>query len=147
MGFGTRKPACHCYRWGDNASVPITNQPVEKCRSDRSARSGGITQASVAWSSPVPGAGGDALPCWEKIRAFAPLPNLSLEELVPKGNFYRRLEEKLDLSFVRESVRGCYAPVGRPSVDPVVFFKLQLVLFFEGLRSERQLMEIVADRL
>jgi len=82
-----------------------------------------------------------------KTRAFAPLPNLSLEELVPKGNFYRRLEEKLDLSFVRESVRGCYAPVGRPSVDPVVFFKLQLVLFFEGLRSERQLMEIVADRL
>jgi hypothetical protein len=74
-----------------------------------------------------------------KIRAFAPLPNLSLEELVPKDNFYRRLEEKLDLSFVRESVSDCYAPVGRPSVDPVVFFKLQLVLLFERLRSERQL--------
>jgi len=29
----------------------------------------------------------------------------------------------------------------------VVFFKLQLVLFFEGLRSERQLMRVVADRL
>jgi hypothetical protein len=26
-----------------------------------------------------------------KIRAFAPLANLSLEELVPKDNFYRRL--------------------------------------------------------
>src|SRR5215218_1331517 len=82
-----------------------------------------------------------------KIRDFAPLPNLSLEELVPKDNFYRRLEATFDLSFVRELVRDRYAPVGRPSVDPVVFFKLQLVLFFEGLRSERLLMEIVADRL
>jgi transposase len=32
-------------------------------------------------------------------------------------------------------------------VDPVVFFKLQLVMFFEDLRSERQLMEVVSDRL
>jgi hypothetical protein len=32
-------------------------------------------------------------------------------------------------------------------VDPVVFFKLQLVLFFEGLRSERELMRVAADRL
>lgn len=32
-------------------------------------------------------------------------------------------------------------------MDPVVFFKLQLVMFFEDLRSERQLMRVVADRL
>jgi transposase len=82
-----------------------------------------------------------------KIRNFVPLPDLSLEELVPKDNFYRRLEETLDLSFVRDLVEERYAPSGRPSVDPVVFFKLQLVLFFEGLRSERQLMAVVADRL
>jgi transposase len=48
---------------------------------------------------------------------------------------------------VRELVRPPYAKGGRPSVDPVVFFKLQLVMFFEGLRSERQLMRVVADRL
>jgi len=82
-----------------------------------------------------------------KIRAFAPQSNLSLEELVPKDNFYRRLEATLGLSFVRELVADRYASSGRPSVDPVVFFKLQLVLFFEGLRSERQLMEVIADRL
>ena len=41
-----------------------------------------------------------------KIRNFIPVPDLSLEELVPKDNFYRRLEEALDLSFVRELVRG-----------------------------------------
>ncbi len=82
-----------------------------------------------------------------KIREFAPLPDLSLEELVPKDNFYCGLEERIDLSFVRELVEDLYAPSGRPSVDPVVFFKLELILFFEDLRSERQLMEVVADRL
>jgi transposase len=83
-----------------------------------------------------------------KIRSFSPLPrDVSLEELVPENHFYRRLEETLDLSFVRELVAPFYAGGGRPSVDPVVFFKLQLVLFSENMRSERQLMGVVADRL
>lgn len=77
-----------------------------------------------------------------KIRNFAPLPDLSLEELIPKDNFYRHLEETLDLSFVRDLVEdryaARYAASGRPSVDPVVFFKLQLVLFFERLRIEKR---------
>ncbi len=83
-----------------------------------------------------------------KEREFWPLPdNLSLEELVPKDNFYRCLEELLDLSFVRELVADRYAAMGRTSIDPVVFFRLQLVMFFEDIRSERRLMEIAADRL
>jgi transposase len=83
-----------------------------------------------------------------KQRLFDPLPHqVSLEELVPKANFYRRLEATLDLSFVRELVRPLYAKGGRPSVDPVVFFRLQLVMFFEDIRSERQLMKVAADRL
>jgi len=61
-----------------------------------------------------------------KIRSFEPLPpDVSLEELVPKDNFYRRLEERLNVSFVRDMVAPLYARDGRPSVDPVVFFKLQ----------------------
>src|SRR4051794_9797986 len=82
-----------------------------------------------------------------KGRVFAPLPPVSLEELVPPDHFYRHLRRSLDLGFVRDLVRHAYADSGRPSIDPVVFFKLQLILFFEGLRSERQLMQVVADRL
>jgi hypothetical protein len=38
-----------------------------------------------------------------KERIFSPLPrDVSLEELVPEANFYRRLEERFDLSFIRE---------------------------------------------
>jgi transposase len=83
-----------------------------------------------------------------KIRSFAPLPkDVSLEDLVPEDHFYRRLEATLDLTFVREFVAPLYANGGRPSVDPVVFFKLQLVMFFEDFRSERQLMRAACDRL
>ncbi len=64
-----------------------------------------------------------------------PLPDLSLEELVPQDNFYRRLDARLDLSFVRDLVEDRYACSGRPSVDPVVFFRLRLVMFFEGISA------------
>jgi transposase len=82
-----------------------------------------------------------------KVRNFMPRVQVSLEELVPKDHFYRHLERSLNLAFVRDLVQPCYAAGGRPSVDPVVFFKLQLVMFFEGLRSERQLLRVAADRL
>src|SRR5215208_4800997 len=65
--------------------------------------------------------------------------SVSLEDLVPASNFYRYLEATLDLSFVRDWARELYAERGRPSIDPVVFFKLQLVMLFEGIRSERKL--------
>ena len=68
-----------------------------------------------------------------KERHFAPLVNVSLEDLVPADHFYRHLERTLDLSFVREFVQETYAGGGRPSIDPIVFFKLQLVMFFEGI--------------
>ena len=82
-----------------------------------------------------------------KERSFGPLCNRSLEELVPADNFYRHLEAKLDLGFVRDLVRTTHKECGRPSVDPRVFFELQLVMFFEGLRSERELVRVAADRL
>src|SRR6266702_554924 len=82
-----------------------------------------------------------------KERSFAPLINVSLEELVAQDHFYRHLERTLDLSCVREFVQETYAGGGRPSIDPIVFFKLQLVMFFEGIRSERLLMRHAADRL
>src|SRR5689334_11490709 len=82
-----------------------------------------------------------------KARVFQSMVNVSLEDLVPADHFYRHVELTLDLSFVRDLVRDRYSAFGRPSIDPVVFFKLQLVMFFEGIRSERQLEYVGADRL
>lgn len=63
---------------------------------------------------------------------------VSLDDLVPEGHVSRHLERTLDVAFVRDVVRDTSAEIGRLSLDPVVFFKLQLILFVEGLRSERQ---------
>jgi len=59
-----------------------------------------------------------------KLRLLDQPVTVSLEDLVPADHFYRHLDAKLDLSFVRTWVQDCYAAGGRPSIDPVVFFKL-----------------------
>jgi transposase len=71
----------------------------------------------------------------------------SLEALVPADHFYRHLDATLDLSFIRQWVADLYAPIGRPSIDPEVFFRFQLIAFFEGTRSERKLVETAALNL
>jgi transposase len=82
-----------------------------------------------------------------KPRALNASVLVSLDALVPTNHFYRHVDAVLDPSFVRAWVTDLYSPIGRPSIDPIVFFKLQLVMFFEGIRSERQLLALAADRL
>ena len=82
-----------------------------------------------------------------KVRDFDRPVLMSLESAVPHNHFYRHLERTLDLTFVRDLVADCYASGGRPSIDPVVFFKLHLIMFFENLRSERKLIEIASLNL
>jgi transposase len=82
-----------------------------------------------------------------KVRRVDQAVLASLDALVPATHFYRLLEAKLDLTFVRDLVRATYKGSGRPSIDPVIFFKLQLIMFFEGIRSERHLIEIASLHL
>ena len=82
-----------------------------------------------------------------KLRALDQPVTVSLEQLVPAHHFYRHLDAMLDLSFVRDWVQEQYADRGRPSIDPVVFFKLQLIMFFEDIRSERRLVETASLNL
>lgn len=75
-----------------------------------------------------------------QVWVLMPVNALSLDELVPADHFYRHLDRVRVLGFVRnlvrDLVRACYAlgrtRVGGPSVDPVVCFTLQLIMFFEG---------------
>jgi hypothetical protein len=53
-----------------------------------------------------------------KERYFAPLFNVSVEELVPQDHFYRQLGRALDLSFVREFAQQTYAGKGHPPLIP-----------------------------
>lgn len=58
----------------------------------------------------------------------------SLDALVPAHHFYRHLESKLDLTFVRELVRTTYKDGRRPSIDPVIFFNIR-ALEEAGIRA------------
>lgn len=67
--------------------------------------------------------------------------SLSLAKLVPEGHLLRRLDETLDLSFVRDYCGDYYSHTGQPSVDPVVIFKMMLLGYLYGIGSERRLAE------
>jgi transposase len=60
---------------------------------------------------------------------------------------HQTTESALDPSFVREWGADRYVPGGPPSIDPVVFFKLQLLMFFENIRSDCQLIETASLHL
>src|SRR5688572_27914628 len=75
------------------------------------------------------------------------MQNLTRDDLVRADNFYRQVERTVDIDLVRVLAVYSYSAIGRTAIEPVVFFKLQLVLFFEGMRSERQLERVGADRL
>lgn len=44
--------------------------------------------------------------------------NFQLSDRVPKENFYRRLKDILDLSFVRKQTIEYYGKEGQKSIDP-----------------------------
>ena len=73
--------------------------------------------------------------------------NFQLSRRVPKENFYRRLKEVLDLSFLYQLTKPCYGSCGQKSIDPVVFYKLCLVGYLENITSDRQIIEHCSMRL
>src|SRR5689334_3662517 len=59
---------------------------------------------------------------------------------IPQDPFYQALNTLVDWSFIYPLTQGLYAPVmGRPSLDPVVFFKSLLFGFFEGIGTDTAL--------
>jgi transposase len=73
--------------------------------------------------------------------------NLTIDDLVPQDNFYRQLDKFLDLRFVYHECKSLYGKTGNPSLDPIVFFKLELVGYFENIISDRALVKTASDML
>jgi len=69
---------------------------------------------------------------------------VSIEVLVPEQHLLRKVNQTVDFSFIRDRVKHLYCEDnGRPALDPVVLFKLLLLGYLYGVRSERQLMREV----
>src|SRR6266849_1116816 len=70
-----------------------------------------------------------------------------LEEQIPEDHLLRLIDRHIDLSFVREQLKGLYSSTGRPSIDPEVLLRLLLVGYLYGITSERRLVEEVRMHL
>ena len=69
---------------------------------------------------------------------------VNLAAMIPQSHVLVRLDRVLDLSFIYELTKGLYCvDNGRPSIDPVLFFRMQLIGYLFGIRSDRQLCEEV----
>lgn len=73
--------------------------------------------------------------------------NIILEERVRKNHPLRRINEIIDFEFIYKEVKDKYGSKGNVSVPPPVILKLMLLLVFYNVRSERELMETVPERI
>ncbi len=65
----------------------------------------------------------------------------TLEELVPKEHLVRKLENCIDFKIIEELVKELYSVCGRPSIPPVVLFKLIFINIIFGINSMRRTCE------
>lgn len=64
---------------------------------------------------------------------------ISIEDLVPENHLLRDIDGAIDFDFIYDEVKELYSTeTGRPSVDPVVLFKIVLIQYTFGIRSMRQ---------
>ena len=75
------------------------------------------------------------------------LVSFQLSDHVPGDNFYRRLKEVIDFSFLYKRTSAYYGMEGQKSIDPVVFMKLMLVGYLENINSDRKIITTAQMRL
>jgi transposase len=72
---------------------------------------------------------------------------VDLDRRVRADHPLRRVRAAVDFSFVRAEVAHYYGVNGNESVDPEVILKLMFLLFFDAVKSERELLRMLPERL
>ena len=72
---------------------------------------------------------------------------VNLEKRVRADHPLRRVAAAIDFTFVRVEVADTYGRNGHVSTDPVILLKMMFLLFWDDVASERELMQIIAERL
>ena len=72
---------------------------------------------------------------------------IDLDERVRKNHPLRKIKELIDFDFIYEEVKDKYGNNGNVSVPPPIILKLMLLLVLYNVRSERELMETIPERL
>lgn len=73
---------------------------------------------------------------------------VDIESLIPKNHLLRKIDKAIDFSFIRELTTHLYcSDNGRPSIDPILFFRINLIVFLYGIDSARQACEEIQYNL
>jgi transposase len=72
---------------------------------------------------------------------------VNLDKRIRSNHPLRKVNELIDFHFVYDEVKSFYGLNGNESVPPPVILKLMLLLVFYNVRSERELMETVPERM
>ena len=67
-----------------------------------------------------------------------------MEQMVPEDLFLRKVERAVDFSFIYELCAPLYCPDGGwPAIDPEMLFRMLLVGYLYGIKSEARLEEAI----
>lgn len=73
--------------------------------------------------------------------------NFALDKRIRLNHPLRRITQLIDFEFVYQEVAATYGTRGNVSVPPSIILKLMLLLLLYNVRSERELMETLPERL
>jgi transposase len=73
--------------------------------------------------------------------------SVDLDKRVRQNHPLRKVAERIDFGFVRKEVKTKYGKNGNEWIDPEIILKLMFLLFWDDIRSERELMQILPERL
>ena len=72
---------------------------------------------------------------------------VNLDQRVRLDHPLRRVARAVDFNFVRVEVASVYGGNGNESVDPAILLKMMFLLFYDNVASERELMNVIPERL
>ena len=72
---------------------------------------------------------------------------VNLDKRIRKNHPLRKIRELIDFDFIYKEVEDKYGYNGNESVPPPIILKLMLLLVLYNVRSERELMDTLAERL
>lgn len=72
---------------------------------------------------------------------------ININKRVRSNHPLRKVSELINFDFIYQEVNECYGHNGNVSVPPPVILKLMLLLIFYNVRSERELMETIPERI
>ncbi len=68
---------------------------------------------------------------------------LDISELIPENHLLRKINQIISFNFIYDIVAPYYPANGRPSIAPVSMFKMLLLGYLYGIKSERRLVQEV----